>query len=198
MLNKIEMVEEMSSMEFNFNNICAYFNSKLDNDVVAYVGQLTNLKLYGVFSYVMDMFDSEDKAMEIFDSFTEDMHEEFKLFEEDICTQRYYLGRTSSFFIDNCDTEIIDYYYANEYREEKDIEKKKEMLIDEFIYTWINADEDIIEEEYNKGDIKILVDSFISFIEALNNIYKCYKYIEEFKEKQVEIFKQWYKEITEE
>ena len=53
------------------------------------------------------------------------------------------------------------------------------MLIDEFIYTWINADEDIIEE-YNKGDIKILVDSFISFTEALNNIYKRYKYIEEF------------------
>lgn len=197
MLNKIEMVEEMSSMEFNFNNICAYFKNKLDNKIVAYIGELTNLKLYDVFSYVMDEFDSEDKAMEIFDRFAEDMYEDFKLFEDDICIQRYYLGRTSSFFIDDCDTEIIDYYYANEYREEKDIEKKKEMLIDEFIYTWINADEDIIEEEYNKGDIKILVDSFISFTEALNNIYKGYKYIEEFKENQVEIFKQWYEKSTE-
>lgn len=198
MLNKIEMVEEMSSMEFNFNNICAYFKGKLDNDIVAYVGQLTNLKLYDVFSYVMDMFDSEDEAIEIFNSFAEDMHEEFKLFEEDNCTQRCYLGRTSSFFIDYYDTEIIDYYYANEYREEKDIEKKKNMLIDEFICTWINADKDIIEEEYNKGDIKILVDSFISFTDALNNIYKGYKCIEEFKENQVEIFKQWYEESTEE
>ena len=111
------------------------------------------------------------------------------------------MGKTSSFYIDTnyYDGGVINYYYASDFRSEYDIEKKKSMLLDEFLYSILNTDEVYIEEEFmNEQDFNYMINEFKDFLDTIEEIYDTYEYIRVFKENQLNILKDWYENFYKE
>ena len=204
-MKKELLVKKLMETTITFENVKKILISELDDRVV-YIGALENLKLHDVGYYICKKLDKIDNLTQseyyniysrIFDLFCESSYNIFEDREEEHNTKRKYLGNTSSFYIDtNYYDGVINYYYASDFRSEYDIEKKKLMLLDEFLYSVLNTDEVYIEEEFmNEQDFNYMISEFEDFLNTIEEIYGCYEYIRDFKENQIDIFKDWYEDF---
>ena len=124
----------------------------------------------------------------------------FKKKKKNYNIKRVYLGHTSKFYIESNYHEIIDsYYYPSNYREEYDLEEKKSMLLDEFLFNQLGIYEDCIEDYYStKEDFIYMLNEYEDFLDTIEEIYGGYEYIRDFKENQIDIFKDWYDDVYKE
>lgn len=199
---KKELLKKLMETTVTFEGVKEILVGELD-DRVEVIGGLENLKLHEVSYYIGEKLNQVDNLSEaefcdiyshIFETFCDNAYIDFMETEKGNDTKREYLGRTSSFYIDtNCYDGIIDYYYASDFRNEYDIEKKKSMVLDEFLYSILNTDEEYIKEEYiNERDFNYMVDEYEDFLDSLESIYATYECIRDFKKNQVNIFEDWY------
>ena len=204
-MKKELLVKKLMETTITFESVKKILISELDDRVV-YIGALENLKLHDVGYYICKKLDKIDNLTQseyyniysrIFDLFCGSSYNIFENREEEHNTKRKYLGNTSSFYIDtNYYDGVINYYYASDFRSEYDIEKKKLMLLDEFLYSVLNTDEVYIEEEFmNEQDFNYMISEFEDFLNTIEEIYGCYEYIRDFKENQIDIFKDWYEDF---
>ena len=179
---------------------------ELKDDRVECIGQLEDLKLHDVSYYIGEKLgEIEGLSIEkynelychIFNLFCEDSYNIFEEDEKNYNIKRVYLGHTSKFYIESNYHEIIDsYYYPSNYREEYDLKEKKSMLLDEFLYIKLNTDEEYLKEEYStKEDFIYMLNEYEDFLDTIEEIYGGYEYIRDFKENQVDIFKDWYDDV---
>lgn len=197
LVNELMNMEEVTT-ENVFNALLKHFEEDKEVD---YIGKKENLKLYDIAYFIGTKLDELDLSYDeynniynlVFNLFCENNYDIFKSIEIENNTERKYIGSTSTFVINSKHYNIFDYYYSSDYSNELNIETKKSMLVEEFIYNWLNVSEDYISEEYKtKEDFIYMAGEFNDFIECIKDIYKTYEYIEDFKEKQLENFKYWY------
>ena len=164
----------------------------ITGEVVKYVGNITNLKLYDA-NYLACKIAEENGNEEIFEAFNSFCQESFDTFMEDSESpmrglKLKHLGRTSSFRIDTEDGLYGGAYYYDDYNNASK-EEKKQMLYEEFLYIQ-NTDESDFEE-MDEDEIELLIEEMKDYIENFNNIIEAYKEIEDFKKNQVEYFKEY-------
>ena len=207
-MKKELLVKKLMDTTITFESVKKILISELDDRVV-YIGALENLKLHDVSYYIGEKLNQIDNLSQsefyenysrIFDLFCESSYDIFEDREEEHNTKRKYLGNTSSFYIDtNYYDGVINYYYASDFRIEYDIEKKKSILLDEFLYSILNTDEVYIEEEFmNEQDFNYMINEFKDFLDTIEEIYDTYEYIRVFKENQLNILKDWYENFYKE
>ena len=205
-MKKNEMVKKIMESSITIDNIKEVLISELKDDRVECIGQLEDLKLYDVSYYISEKLGeieglSIEKCDElychIFDLFCEDNYNMFEEDEKNYNIKRVYLGHTSKFYIESNYHEIIDsYYYPSNYREEYDLEEKKSMLLDEFLFNQLGIYEDCIEDYYStKEDFIYMLNEYEDFLDTIEEIYGGYEYIRDFKENQIDIFKDWYNDV---
>ena len=164
----------------------------ITDEVVEYVGNITNLKLYDA-NYLAYKIAEESGNEEVFEAFNNFCQESFDTFIEDRESpmrglKLKHLERTSSFRIDTEDGLYGGAYYYDDYNNASK-EEKKQMLYEEFLYIQ-NTDESDFEE-MDKDEIELLIEEMKDYIENFNNIIEAYKEIEDFKKNQVEYFKEY-------
>ena len=164
----------------------------ITGEVVKYVGNVTNLKLYDA-NYLACRIAEESGNEEACEAFNNFCQESFDTFMEDSESpmrglKLKHLGRTSSFRIDTEDGLYGGAYYYDDYNNASK-EEKKQMLYEEFLYIQ-NTDESDFEE-MDKDEIELLIEEMKDYIENFNNIIEAYKEIEDFKKNQVEYFKEY-------
>ena len=164
----------------------------ITGEVVKYVGNVTNLKLYDA-NYLACRIAEENGNEEAFEAFNNFCQESFDTFIEDSESpmrglKLKHLGRTSSFRIDTEDGLYGGAYYYDDYNNASK-EEKKQMLYEEFLYIQ-NTDESDFEE-MDEDEIELLIEEMKDYIENFNNIIEAYKEIEDFKKNQVEYFKEY-------
>ena len=164
----------------------------ITDEVVEYVGNITNLKLYDA-NYLACRIAEENGNEEAFEAFNNFCQESFDTFMEDSESpmrglKLKHLGRTSSFRIDTEDGLFGGAYYYDDYNNASK-EEKKQMLYEEFLYIQ-NTDESDFEE-MDEDEIELLIEEMKDYIENFNNIIEAYKEIEDFKKNQVEYFKEY-------
>ena len=203
------MVEKIMESPITIDNIKGVLISELKDDRVECIGQLEDLKLYDVSYYIgeklnkiegLDYREYNNLYCHIFELFCEDNYNMFEEDEKNYNIKRVYLGHTSRFYIESNYHEIIDsYYYPSNYREEYDLEEKKSMLLDEFLFNQLGIYEDCIEDYYStKEDFIYILNEYEDFLDTIEEIYEGYKYIRDFKENQIDIFKDWYDDVYKE
>ena len=208
-MNKEKMVKKIMESPITIDNIKEVLISELKDDRVECIGQLEDLKLHDVSYYIGEKLGevdglSNEKYIElyshIFDLFCEENYNMFVEDEKNYNIKRVYLGHTSKFYIESNDSEIVScYYYPSDYREEYDLKEKKTMLLDEFLYIKLNTDEEYLKEEYStKEDFIYMLNEYKDFLDTIEEIYEGYEYIRDFKENQVDIFKDWYDDVYKE
>lgn len=207
-MNKEKMVKKIMESSITIDNIKEVLISELKDDRVECIGQLEDLKLYDVSYYIgeklnkiegLDYREYNNLYCHIFDLFCEDNYNMLKDDEENCNIKRVYLGHTSKFYIESDYHDIIDYYYPSEYREEYDLEEKKSMLLDEFLFNQLGIYEDCIEDYYStKEDFIYMLNEYEDFLDTIEEIYGGYEYIRDFKENQIDIFKDWYDDVYKE
>ena len=208
-MNKEKMIKKIMESSITIDNIKEVLISELKDDRVECIGQLEDLKLHDISYYIGEKLGeieglSIEKCNElyshIFNLFCEDNYNAFINYEEENNTKRKYLGHTSRFYIDTDYYDgIINYYYASDFRSEYDIEKKKSMLLDEFLYSVLNTDEVYIEEEFmNEQDFNYMINEYKDFLDTIEEIYNTYEHIKDFKENQVQYFEDWYENFYKE
>ena len=205
-MNKEMMVKKIMESPITIDNIKEVLISELKDDRVECIGQLEDLKLYDVSYYIGEKLGevdglSNEKYIElyshIFNSFCEDNYNIFEEDEKNYNIKRVYLGHTSKFYIESNYHKIIDsYYYPSNYREEYNLKEKKSMLLDEFLFNQLSIYEDCIEDYYStKEDFIYMLNEYEDFLDTIEEIYGGYEYIRDFKENQVDIFKDWYDDV---
>lgn len=207
-MNKEKMVKKIMESSITIDNIKEVLISELKDDRVECMGQLEDLKLHEVSYYICEKLDKiegldyreyNNLYCRMFESFCEDNYNMFEEDEKNYNIRRVYLGNSSSFYIESDYSEIIDYYYASDYRGEYNLEEKKSMLLDEFLYIKLNTDEEYLEEEYStEEDIIYMLNEYEDFLDTIDDIYEVYEYIRDFKENQIDIFKDWYNDVYKE
>ena len=205
-MNKEKMVKKIMESSITIENIKKVLISELKDSKVECIGQLENLKLHDVSYYIgKKLGEIEGLSYEkynnlychIFDLFCEENYTMFEEDEENYNIKRIYLGSTSSFYIESNYHEIIDYYYRSDYfRGEYNLEKKKSMLLDEFLFNQLGIYEDHIEDDYStEEDFIYMLNEYEEFLDTIDEIYGGYEYIRDFKENQIDIFKDWYDDV---
>ena len=204
-MNKEKMVKKIMESSITIDNIKEVLISELKDDRVECIGKLEDLKLHDVSYYIgeklnkiegLDYREYNNLYCHMFELFCEDNYNIFEANEENYNIKRVYLGHTSKFYIESDYSEIINYYYASDYREEYDLKEKKSMLLDEFLFIQLDTYEDCIEEDYStKEDFIYMLNEYEDFLDTIDEIYECYEYIRDFKENQVDIFKDWYDDV---
>ena len=208
-MNKEKMVKKIMESSITIDNIKEVLISELKDDRVERIGQLEDLKLYDVSYYIGEKLgEIEGLSIEkydelychIFNLFCEDNYNMLEEDEKNYNIKRVYLGHTSKFYIESNYHEIIDsYYYPSNYREEYDLEEKKSMLLDEFLFNQLGIYEDCIEDYYStKEDFIYMLNEYEDFLDTIEEIYGGYEYIRDFKENQIDIFKDWYDDVYKE
>ena len=208
-MNKEKMVKKIMESSITIDNIKEVLISELKDDRVERIGQLEDLKLYDVSYYIGEKLgEIEGLSIEkydelychIFNLFCEDNYNMLEEDEKNYNIKRVYLGHTSKFYIESNYHEIIDsYYYPSNYREEYDLEEKKSMLLDEFLFNQLGIYEDCIEDYYStKEDFIYMLNEYEDFLDTIEDIYGGYEYIRDFKENQIDIFKDWYDDVYKE
>lgn len=208
-MKKDLLVKKLMDNTVTFENVKKILISELKDDRVECIGKLEDLKLHDISYYIGEKLGeieglSIEKCNElyshIFNLFCEDNYNAFINYEEEKNTRGKYLGHTSRFYIDTDYYDgIINYYYASDFRSEYDIEKKKSMLLDEFLYSVLNTDEVYIEEEFmNEQDFNYMLNEYEDFLGTIEEIYDVYEYIKDFKENQVQYFEDWYENFYKE
>ena len=201
-MNKEKMVKKIMESPITIDNIKEVLISELKDDRVECIGKLEDLKLRDVSYYICEKLDKiegldyreyNNLYCHIFELFCEENYNMFEEDEKNYNIKRVYLGHTSSFYIESNYHDIINYYYPSNYREEYDLKEKKSMLLDEFLFIQLGIYEDCIEEYYNtKEDFIYMLDEYEDFLDTIEEIYGGYEYIRDFKENQIDIFKDWY------
>ena len=204
-MKKEKMVKKIMESPITIDNIKEVLISELKDDRVECIGQLEDLKIHDVSYYIGEKLGeieglSNEKYNElychIFDLFCDENYNMFEDDEKNYNIRRVYLGHTSSFYIESNYSEIIDYYYASDYRDEYNLEEKKSMLLDEFLYIKLNTDEEYLEEEYStEEDFIYMLNEYEDFLDTIEEIHGGYEYIRDFKENQIDIFKDWYDDV---
>ena len=204
-MNKEKMVKKIMESPITIDNIKEVLISELKDDRVECIGQLEDLKLHDVSYYICEKLDKiegldyrehNNLYCHIFELFCEENYNMFEEDEKNYNIKRVYLGHTSSFYIESNYHDIINYYYPSNYREEYDLKEKKSMLLDEFLFIQLGIYEDCIEEYYStKEDFIYMLDEYEDFLDTIEEIYEGYEYIRDFKENQVDIFKDWYDDV---
>lgn len=204
-MNKEKMVKKIMESSITIDNIKEVLISELKDDRVECIGQLEDLKLHDVSYYIGEKLGkidglSNEKYIElyshIFNSFCEDNYNIFEEDEKNYNIKRVYLGHTSKFYIESDYSEIVSYYYPSDYREEYDLKEKKSMLLDEFLYIKLNTDEEYLKEDYStEEDFIYMLNEYEDFLDTIEEIYGGYEYIRDFKENQIDIFKDWYDDV---
>ena len=204
-MNKEKMVKKIMESSITIDNIKEVLISELKDDRVECIGQLEDLKLHDVSYYIGEKLSQVDgltneKYYELyshmFDMFCENNYDIFVEDEKNYNIKRKYLKYTSKFYFESSYHDIINYYYASDYRDEYDLKEKKLMLLDEFLFNQLGIYEDCIEEDYStKEDFIYMVDEYEDFLDTLEEIYGGYEYIRDFKENQIDIFKDWYDDV---
>ena len=204
-MNKEKMVKKIMESPITIDNIKEVLISELKDDRVECIGQLEDLKLHDVSYYICEKLDEiegldykkyNELYCHIFDLFCEENYNMLEDDEKNYNIRRIYLVHTSKFYIESDYSEIIDYYYASDYREEYNLEEKKSMLLDEFLYIKLNTDEEYLEEEYStEEDFIYMLNEYEDFLDTIEEIYGGYEYIRDFKENQIDIFKDWYDDV---
>ena len=207
-MNKEKMVKKIMESPITIDNIKEVLISELKDDRVECIGQLEDLKLHDVSYYICEKLDKiegldyreyNNLYSHIFDLFCEENYNMFEEDEKNYNIKRVYLGNTSSFYIESNYHDIINYYYPSNYREEYDLKEKKSMLLDEFLFIQLGIYEDCIEEDYStKEDFIYMLDEYDDFLDTIEEIYGGYEYIRDFKENQIDIFKDWYDDVYKE
>ena len=208
-MNKEKMVKKIMESSITIDNIKEVLISELKDDRVERIGQLEDLKLYDVSYYIGEKLgEIEGLSIEkydelychIFNLFCEDNYNMLEEDEKNYNIKRVYLGHTSKFYIESNYHEIIDsYYYPSNYREEYDLEEKKSMLLDEFLFNQLGIYEDCIEDDYStEEDFIYMLNEYEDFLDTIEDIYGGYEYIRDFKENQIDIFKDWYDDVYKE
>ena len=208
-MNKEKMVKKIMESSITIDNIKEVLISELKDDRVERIGQLEDLKLYDVSYYIGEKLgEIEGLSIEkydelychIFNLFCEDNYNMLEEDEKNYNIKRVYLGHTSKFYIESNYHEIIDsYYYPSNYREEYDLEEKKSMLLDEFLFNQLGIYEDCIEDDYStEEDFIYMLNEYEDFLDTIEEIYGGYEYIRDFKENQIDIFKDWYNDVYKE
>ena len=167
--------------------------AKFDDKVVENIGCSVNLKLYEVSLKLFEQYKDENECANIFTNFCEDSFDDFKEFldEEDVVMVQ--LGRTSSFYLDKANHIYGNYNYYSDYDRTIDLNDKKEMLFEEFVYEIMNTDEEEINY-YDDDDFELFKDKFNDFLKDLESINNVYNMIDEFKKNQLENFSIWYEQ----
>ena len=204
-MNKEKMVKKIMESPITIDNIKEVLISELKDDRVECIGQLEDLKLHDVSYYIGEKLgEIEGLSIEkynelychIFNLFCEDSYNIFEEDEKNYNIKRVYLGHTSKFYIESNYHDIINYYYPSNYREEYDLKEKKSMLLDEFLFNQLGIYEDCIEDDYStKEDFIYMLNEYEDFLDTIEEIYEGYEYIRDFKENQVDIFKDWYDDV---
>ena len=204
-MNKEKMVKKIMESPITIDNIKEVLISELKDDRVECIGKLEDLKLHDVSYYICEKLDEIEGLTNkeytnlychIFELFCEENYTMFEEDEKNYNIRRIYLGHTSSFYIESNYHDIINYYYPSNYREEYDLKEKKSMLLDEFLFIQLGIYEDCIEEYYStKEDFIYMLDEYEDFLDTIEEIYEGYEYIRDFKENQVDIFKDWYDDV---
>ena len=203
-MKKELLVKKLMDNTVTFENVKKILISELD-DRVNYIGALEDLKLHDVSYYICEKLDKiegldyreyNNLYCHIFELFCEENYNIFEEDEKNYNIKRVYLGNTSSFYIESNYHDIINYYYASHYREEYDLKEKKSMLLDEFLFIQLGVYDDCIEEYYStKEDFIYMLDEYEDFLDTIDEIYEGYEYIRDFKENQIDIFKDWYDDV---
>ena len=151
--------------------------SKINYDVI---GSLTDLKLHLV---VME----ENCDDELFDMFCQ---QEYDLFTEELEVEMKHVGRTSKFRIDYEDGLYGNVYYYDDFVNASKKEKMK-MLFEEFAHSehlqLAFLEDNEIEESYIQEKIE-------SYVGNLKTIVDTYKEIEDFKDRQIELWNEFIEE----
>ena len=164
----------------------------ITGEVVEYVGNVTNLKLYDA-NYLACRIAEESGNEEAFEAFNNFCQESFDTFMEDSESPMRglkfkHVGRTSSFMIDTEDGLYGGAYYYDDYNGATEVEKKQ-MLYEEFLYIQ-NTDESDFEE-MDEDEIELLIEEMEDYIASFDDIIKAYDEIEDFKKNQVKYFKEY-------
>ena len=204
-MNKEKMVKKIMESSITIDNIKEVLISELKDDRVECIGKLEDLKLHDVSYYICEKLDKiegldyreyNNLYCHIFELFCEENYNMFEEDEKNYNIKRVYLGHTSSFYIESNYHDIINYYYPSNYREEYDLKEKKSMLLDEFLFIQLGIYEDCIEDYYStKEDFIYMLNEYEDFLDTIEEIYGGYEYIRDFKENQVDIFKDWYNDV---
>ena len=205
-MNKEKMVKKFMESSITIDSIKEVLVSELKDDRVECIGKLEDLKLHDVSDYIgeklgeiegLSIEKCDELYCHIFNSFCEDNYNIFEEDEKNYNIKRVYLGLTSSFYIESNYHKIIDsYYYPSNYREEYDLKEKKSMLLDEFLFNQLCIYEDCIEDDYStKEDFIYMLNEYEDFLDTIEEIYGGYEYIRDFKENQIDIFKDWYDDV---
>ena len=204
-MNKEKMVKKIMESSITIDNIKEVLISELKDDRVECIGQLEDLKLHDVSYYIgeklgeiegLSIEKCDELYCHIFNLFCEDNYNMFEEDEKNYNIKRVYLGHTSKFYIESDYHKIIDYYYASDYREEYDLKEKKSMLLDEFLFNQLGIYEDCIEDDYStEEDFIYMLNEYEDFLDTIEEIYGGYEYIRDFKENQIDIFKDWYDDV---
>ena len=204
-MNKEKMVKKIMESSITIDNIKEVLISELKDDRVECIGQLEDLKLHDVSYYIGEKLNeveglTNEKYYELhshmFDMFCENNYDIFVEDEKNYNIKRKYLKYTSKFYFESNNIDIIDYYYPSDYRDEYDLKEKKSMLLDEFLFNQLGIYEDCIEDYYStKEDFIYMLNEYEDFLDTIEEIYGGYEYIRDFKENQVDIFKDWYDDV---
>ena len=187
---KNTMMETIESLNDVIENI--------DLNLLTNIGETTNLKLYDIVYNYCDIEDFED----LFYDFCEVEYDMFTEYLNGLDLKMTHIGNTSSFYIESNRKDFYSCYYQDEY-EGKDNKEKLQLLLDneanlyslycdEIIFKdgkVYSIDEDCVDDE----DIKFYTRELLDTIEIINNINRAYKVIENFKNKQIELFKEFLK-----
>ena len=185
---KNTMMETIESL----NNVIESINlNSLSN-----IGETTNLKLYDI---AFDYCDIEDFE-ELFYYFCEVEYNMFIEYLNTLDLKMTHIGNTSSFYIESTRKDFYSDYYQDEY-EGKDNKEKLQLLLDNEANLYsLYCDEIIFKDGkvysidtdcIDKEDIKFYTRELLDTIEIIRDINKAYEYIENFKNKQIELFKEF-------
>lgn len=206
------MIKKVFCNELNklVEKIQANYGEKID-----YIGTTTNLKLHDA-NYLCE----SELDYSNFNFFCEQEYSYFEEIEKEIETVRDYIGMTSSFVIKpKYDYSLFRTFDTYEYNR-KNILGKIIMLIEEYFeceysidlliecdcsYEIFSIDTELAKELL-KG-LTITTREFFStlyeeieknILQEVNCVYKTYKFLEDYKENQVEYFKEYLQNIKEE
>ena len=185
---KNTMMETIESL----NNVIESINlNSLSN-----IGETTNLKLYDI---AFDYCDIEDFE-ELFNYFCEVEYNMFIEYLNTLDLKMTHIGNTSSFYIESTRKDFYSDYYQDEY-EGKDNKEKLQLLLDNEANLYsLYCDEIIFKDGkvysidtdcIDKEDIKFYTRELLDTIGIIRDINKAYEYIENFKNEQIELFKEF-------
>lgn len=165
----LDNIDMFSMMDLKLHNACYYAFDEMKNDFP--------------FCNENNMFHFYEFCEQSYDTFIEYLSEEGIDFNKTIhrvgMTSKFYLTEIEDSYADNIMLDLMDYFFNDE----------------DIIYLNILNGHITYNKEYGDdsvNDLEYFVEYFMEFVDGfLNDAYKIYNYIKDFKENQIEYFKDW-------